>query len=179
MTRTRRVGQAGVLLAVAVLLGLAGVLLGATRAQAQLVRAPYAATFENLVPGAGASTRLVLDVPVAATVRSATLTPSGRSGAFTWSAEVCDDAGSCVPVLDAVGRRLDAGTYHVDLAVVAGQDVRPAEQGSVAGRLVLVGEPQGLAATGAAPGLLLAVASGCAALGLVLAVGSRRRAGAS
>lgn len=175
--RARRAPIAALLTA-AILLCVGSLLLG-TSAQAQVIRAPYATStaFTELTPGEAAATFLPLDLPVQATVTSATLKPSGRDGAFLWTARLCEQGGTCTPVADTVGRTYAAGTYQIELAVVASDDLGNGEQGSVAGRLTFVGaeDEDQLAVTGAAPGALAVLATLCAVVGLGLLIGARRR----
>ena len=170
---TRRLGAAGVVsMAVAALLAVVGVLLGASAAGAAPTSVPLTFAFTGLVPGESQTQSRTYHLGQDARVVSVTL---GTTPGATWTAELCRQ-GACTDVLAMrAGHELAAGDYDLRVGVTA-TSLLPGDVSSVSGRLSFVEVGTGgLAHTGSdlLPVSLAALA--LTALGLLLVVAARRR----
>lgn len=203
---TRRLRAAGAAsLTLAVVLAGAGLLAGASGADALPQRVPVAFSFSGLLPGEHRTQTRTTTIARDARVSETLVATSGSTG-VTWSAELCR-ARTCVDLLAARrGTTIAAGTYDLVVSVTAGR-IAPGAQATLDGRLSLVenddlaftggDDPDddgtdgadddddgtaagpsgpGLALTGAPAGALAALAAALTGLGgLLVLVGRRRR----
>lgn len=170
---TRRLGAAGVVsMAVAVVLTLVGVLLGASAAGAAPTSVPLAFEFGGLYPGESQTQSRTYRLDRDARVVSVR---SGTTPGATWTALLCRQ-GTCVDVLAMrPGQELAAGAYDLRVGVTA-TSLLPGDVSSIEGRLFLVEAGAGnLAQTGSDPWPVSLAALAMTALGLLLVLASRRR----
>lgn len=200
---TRRLRAAGAAsLTLAVVLAGAGLLAGASGADALPQRVPVAFSFSGLLPGEHRTQTRTTTIARDARVSETLVATSGSTG-VRWSAELCR-ARTCVDLLAARrGTPIAAGTYDLVVSVTAGR-IAPGAQATLDGRLSLVenddlaftggddpdddgtdgadddgtaagpGGP-GLALTGAPAGALAALAGVLTGLGGLLVLAGRRR----
>lgn len=173
---TRRLGAAGAVgaasMALAVLLTMAAVLLGASAARAQPTTVPLAFDFTGLLPGDSRTESYPYDLEQDARIVSVTFDTTPGA---TWSAELCwhetcDDVLTMIP-----GDELAAGRYELRVGVTM-TSLQPGATSSVSGQLSFVeAAAGGLAHTGSAPWPVSLAALALTAVGLLLVLASRRR----
>ncbi|HWJ86427.1 MAG TPA: hypothetical protein VNR62_13425 [Cellulomonas sp.] len=161
--------------AVAAMLALACVLVGATGAQAVPTTVPLEATFAGLLPGSSASRSWPVSVPQQAEVSRAVLHKQG-GGDVVWHAELCPTTGTtCVDLMSAtVGTAVPAGDYALEVGVVVAE-LEPGSTQSIEGRFTLVQSGGELAYTGAQVWTVALASLMAAIVGVLLLVVARRR----
>jgi len=128
----------------AVVLAVAGVLVGATGADALPQRVPVTFSFDGLLPGEHRTLTRTTTIDRDARVAEARVEASGTG--VTWGAELCRGR-ACVDLLTTrPGTPVPAGTYRLVVSVTAGR-IAPGARATLDGRLSLV-ENDDLAFTG-------------------------------
>ncbi|WP_147572715.1 hypothetical protein [Cellulomonas massiliensis] len=188
----------------AVVLAGAGLLAGASGADALPQRVPVSFSFEGMLPGEQRTQTRTTTIARDARVSEARVVASGGDG-VTWTAELCRGR-TCVDLLAARrGTPLAAGTYDLVVSATAGT-LAPGATAALDGRLSLVenddlaftggDDPEGdgpddgadgddgtatgpggpgLAFTGSTAGPLAGLAAALTALGALLVLVGRRR----
>lgn len=170
---TRRLGAAGVAsMALAVVLSVAGALLGASAAGAAPTDVPLTFAFAGLYPGESQTQSRTYRLDQDARVVSVR---SGTTAGATWTAVLCRQ-GTCTDVLTMrAGHELAAGDYDLRVGVTA-TNLLPGDVSSLQGRLSLVEAASGnLARTGSDPWPVSLAALAATGLGLLLVLAARRR----
>jgi hypothetical protein len=180
MTGHLRAAQVGSGLLSAALV-VATVVLAASGAGAAPARTvPVLVEFTDLEPGDRASRSWPLDVERTSAIIGRMVHRDGP-GAADWDVQLCPagaaaPARPCVDLLAVpVGTVVPRGPYEVQVSVHV-LDLQVGAPESIEARVTLQEQPQGLAATGAGPVVVTALAALVAALvGLLLVVAARRR----
>lgn len=163
---------------IALLAALGGATLGfaATAPAATAASLPLSYDLGIVMPGSSASVTRGFDVPLRSTVAEATF--GAHDSDASWTADLCDSGGRCRAVDALAGTTLDAGDYHLVVAVSMPADADGAVSAASSGTITLVqaAATGGLAATGGTvPIAAAAVGAILAGGGAMLLIGARRR----
>lgn len=152
-----------------------GVAVAAPAASAETLPLTY--DLGIVLPGTTASVERELTVPVRSVVTAATFDAPDTDA--VWTADLCTAAGVCAPIADLDGTTLDAGDYHLVIAVAMSEGADGATSVASSGLLTLVQSATtgGLPATGGTIPFSAAVIGATFAVGgaLLLRAGRRRR----